>query len=86
MWSDKKRIEKLRHVHRNPVKRGLVMEPEQWKWSSFRLLERRARPRAGELPGVATGDQSLSGGEVWGQQQHTAPTHSQSTRMNGAPG
>jgi hypothetical protein len=36
VWSDKKRIEKLRHVHRNPVKRGLVMEPEQWKWSSFR--------------------------------------------------
>jgi len=36
LWSDKKRIEKLRYMHRNPVKRGLVMEPEQWKWSSFR--------------------------------------------------
>jgi putative transposase len=36
VWSDKKRIEKLRYMHRNPVKRGLVMEPEQWKWSSFR--------------------------------------------------
>jgi hypothetical protein len=23
-------------MHRNPVKRGLVIEPEQWKWSSFR--------------------------------------------------
>ena len=23
-------------MHRNPVKRGLVERPEQWKWSSFR--------------------------------------------------
>jgi putative transposase len=23
-------------MHRNPVKRGLVLEPEQWRWSSFR--------------------------------------------------
>ena len=36
LWSDKKRIEKLRYMHRNPVKRGLVGEPEQWQWSSFR--------------------------------------------------
>ena len=27
---------KLRYLHRNPVKRGLVVEPYQWKWSSFR--------------------------------------------------
>jgi len=31
-----KRIEKLRYMHRNPVKRGLVAAPEEWKWSSFR--------------------------------------------------
>ena len=35
-WSEKKRIEKLRYMHRNPVKRGLVLKPGQWKWSSFR--------------------------------------------------
>jgi len=35
-WSEKKRIEKLRYMHNNPVKRGLVSEPEQWPWSSFR--------------------------------------------------
>jgi putative transposase len=23
-------------MHRNPVKRGLVLEPQQWLWSSFR--------------------------------------------------
>ena len=36
VWSEKKRIEKLRYMHRNPVKRGLVIPPDQWKWSSFR--------------------------------------------------
>jgi len=36
VWSAKKRIEKLRYMHRNPVKRGLVASPELWRWSSFR--------------------------------------------------
>jgi len=34
--TEKKRIEKLRYIHRNPVARGLVASPEQWPWSSFR--------------------------------------------------
>jgi len=29
-------LEKLRYIHRNPVKRGLCASPEQWPWSSFR--------------------------------------------------
>jgi putative transposase len=29
-------IEKLRYIHRNPVKAGLCQEPVDWKWSSFR--------------------------------------------------
>jgi len=29
VWSDYKRIEKLPYMHRNPVARGLVTEPEQ---------------------------------------------------------
>ena len=36
VWTEKKRIEKVRYIHRNPVKRGLVASPEQWPWSSFR--------------------------------------------------
>ena len=36
VWTEKKRIEKLRCIHRNPVGRGLVESPEQWRWSSFR--------------------------------------------------
>jgi len=30
-----KRVEKLRYMHRNPVKRGLAARPEDWPWSSF---------------------------------------------------
>jgi len=36
VWSERKRTEKLRYMHRNPVKRGLVPEPELWEWSSYR--------------------------------------------------
>jgi putative transposase len=36
VWSSRKRVEKLRSMHRNPVKRGLVESPEQWRWSSYR--------------------------------------------------
>ena len=32
----KKKIEKLRYMHRNPVKRGLVKTPEEWMLGSFR--------------------------------------------------
>jgi putative transposase len=28
--------EKLKYIHRNPVRRGLVIRPEDWKWSSYR--------------------------------------------------
>jgi putative transposase len=35
VWSRRKRIEKVRYIHRNPVKRGLVEKPEDWRWSSF---------------------------------------------------
>jgi len=30
VWTERKHIEKLRYMHRNPVKRGLVAQPEQW--------------------------------------------------------
>ena len=34
VWTEAKRIEKLHYVHNNPVRRGLVERPEDWKWSS----------------------------------------------------
>jgi REP-associated tyrosine transposase len=29
-------VEKMKYIHRNPVKRGLCERPEDWEWSSFR--------------------------------------------------
>ena len=62
VWSEHKRIEKLRYMHRNPVKRGLVLEPDQWPWSSFRyyayderwiVLVNEQRPAALKITGPA---------------------------------
>jgi putative transposase len=64
VWSQRKLVEKLRYLHRNPVRRGLVERPEDWLWSSFRhhatgtpsLVEiesrwtARARERLGVVP------------------------------------
>ena len=36
VWNPKKHVEKLRYMHRNPVARGLVSRPDDWRWSSFR--------------------------------------------------
>jgi len=40
VWSEKKRIEKLKYMHGNPVKRGLVKDPKDWPWSSYTFYER----------------------------------------------
>ena len=36
VYSREKYFDKLRYMHRNPVKRGLCAKPEDWLWSSFR--------------------------------------------------
>jgi hypothetical protein len=36
VWSAQKQTEKVKYMHWNPVKRGLVERPEQWLWSSIR--------------------------------------------------
>jgi len=36
VFTREKRVEKLRYMHRNPVKKDLVSEPAEWGWSSFR--------------------------------------------------
>jgi putative transposase len=38
VWSKKKLQEKVHYIHQNPVRRGLVARPEDWKWSSFRHI------------------------------------------------
>jgi putative transposase len=36
VFTHNKRVEKLKYMHRNPVTRGLVEKPEDWRWSSYR--------------------------------------------------
>jgi putative transposase len=36
VFMENNRVEKLRYMHRNPVKPGLVLEPQQWSWNSYR--------------------------------------------------
>ncbi len=50
VWTTKKRVEKLRYMHRNPVKRGLVSVPEEWRRSSYRfyLLDEAGPVRVNE--------------------------------------
>lgn len=52
----KKHVEKLRYIHRNPVERGLVENPDEWPWSSFHhyLTGEQAVSRSSPSgPGVA---------------------------------
>jgi putative transposase len=36
VYTGGKQLEKLKYIHRNPVRRGLAEKPEQWEWSSYR--------------------------------------------------
>ena len=53
VWTKKKRVEKLRYMHRNPVKRSLAAAPEGWRWSSYRfyLLDESGPVRVNEACG-----------------------------------
>jgi putative transposase len=53
VWTERKRVEKLNYMHGNPVKRRLVLKPEQWQWSSFRWYLR------GEVGIVRLNDDSV---------------------------
>jgi len=43
----KEHHEKVEYIHLNPVKRGLVTKPEEWKWSSIHDYTRALREPAG---------------------------------------
>ena len=36
VFTEEKRVEKVEYMHWNPVRRGLVESPEDWRWSSYR--------------------------------------------------
>ncbi|NOS99661.1 MAG: transposase [Phycisphaerales bacterium] len=39
LFHDEKLREKLDYIHANPVRRGLVQQPEAWQFSSFRFYD-----------------------------------------------
>ena len=52
VYTSGKLAEKLAYMHRNPVTRGLVDEPEEWKWSSHQFYA------TGQLRTVRIGGES----------------------------
>ena len=38
LWSERKFVEKLRYIHRNPVERGLVLRPGDWIGAAFVII------------------------------------------------
>ena len=80
VWTEKKRIEKVRYIHRNPVERGLVGSPEQWHWSSFRYY------KFGEAGVVQVNDTELMKMRVTSSGNESTLAHpSQSARGVGHP-
>jgi putative transposase len=70
----KKHVEKLRYIHRNPVERGLVENPDEWPWSSFHHY--------------LTGEQGrieIESEWTWNRRERSSPTHRDRAAMNGAP-
>jgi putative transposase len=53
--------QKLEYIHRNPVEAGLVKNPQEWKWSSYRhYLNREEGPIAVDPVGFSSdGDEFL---------------------------
>src|SRR5277367_1576621 len=39
VFTEDKRTEKLGYIHWNPLRRGLVAKPEDWRWSSCRYYQ-----------------------------------------------
>jgi hypothetical protein len=75
VWSERKFVEKLRYIHRNPVTRELVERPEDWVWSSFRHYakdevrssrNRVAMDRAAERAGRYLSNRTEASGRVAG--------------------
>jgi putative transposase len=40
IWSMSKAMEKARYCHLNPVAQGLVEDPSDWRWSSYRWIQK----------------------------------------------
>ncbi len=67
-YGEAARSEVIQYIHRNPVKRGLVASPEQYRWSSFNHY--------------ATGIRGVV--EIESEWTQERPTHRDKAAMNGA--
>ena len=59
-WSERKRIEKLDYMHLNPVKRGLVAHPEDWRGAVFGIAR-----QGGKEPWRLSLNGRRDGGSGW---------------------
>jgi putative transposase len=93
VYTRKKRVEKLRYMHRNPVKRELVKEPQEWRWSSFRHyltgeegvveIESEWTGRKRERMGVSLRVKVVARSDSFGDQQENP--HPSKGGLGGAP-
>ncbi len=75
VFTQKKVVEKLRYIHRNPVERGLVEKPEDYKWSSFNHWSTGER-----------GPVEIESHWTWTRRERAqTPLIANTTTMNGAP-
>jgi len=65
-------------MHRNPVARGLVLEPEQWPWSSYRSY-------AFEEEGARGANQSVGQGQDQNRDASGMSSHLYKKRKGGPP-
>lgn len=86
VWGEAKRVEKLRYIHRNPVRRGLVKKPEDWKWSSF-LHYATGRDGAVEIESewTATKRERMGVMSMVRQSQNPRPVSQKTRDKDGAP-
>jgi putative transposase len=72
VWSEKKFREKLAYMHANPVKRGLVLHPKDWPWSSWGhyALGERGLIRVDSLGDRAAQIQNQNAGKEKSQNPH----------------
>ncbi len=39
IYDEKELLKKINYIHNNPVKRGLVLTPQEWEWSSIKWYD-----------------------------------------------
>jgi hypothetical protein len=77
VWTDRKRIEKLKYIHRNPVRRGLVAKADEWILEQLPVL-RVPRTRHGSDQRARFSKTEIA--------RLVRPAHAfAKTRKNGAP-